>query len=284
MPSPAQKKNPLGNIKRPIRRFKNDTVREKEDFIAIEEPLEVMASYDEGGNLKKETISITMRTPGDDEELASGFFYAEGLIGNRDDIVDIEVTNVLSNAVTVKLKDDRLLREQNWERRTLTNSSCGVCGKGSIDFVGERGVFIHRPGIPEFHSEKLFGLVDTLQNAQTNFDFTGGVHAALLFDMKGKVVAIREDVGRHNAMDKLIGWAVLNDHLPLKDYGVLLSGRSSFELMQKAHMAGISIVISVGAPSSLAIELAEETGQTLAGFIKGRKFNIYNDQGRLHFD
>ena len=282
MPSHAQKRRQVAKIERNILVVNDGRLSsEKADYVAIEEPLEIAISYPHEGAEKKEVFSITMRSPGQDEPLALGFLYAEGIIAEAGDVERTESRGPMANTILVHLRSDSNLKDRKWERHVLTNSSCGVCGKSSIDFVGERGVYIHRKGYPGLKAETLFRVVDNVYDHQTTFRHTGGVHAAVLFDMEGNILSLHEDVGRHNAMDKLVGQALMNDRLPLKDCGVLFSGRCSFELIQKAHMAGIPLVASVGAPSSLAIELAEETGITLIGFIKGRKFNIYNDQARI---
>lgn len=273
---------PVAKIERHIQVINNGEIsQEKADFIAIEEPLEIQISYTDGQEEKQDTFSITMRSPGHDELLALGFLYSEGIIAETSDVKGTESKGPLSNTIIVHLRSDERLKERKWERHVLTNSSCGVCGKSSIDFVGDRGVYIHRRGMPKLTPDTISKVLSNLYDHQTTFRYTGGVHAAVLFDMDGNIQSLHEDVGRHNAMDKLVGNAWKEGNLPLKDHGVLFSGRCSFELIQKAHMAGVPLVASVGAPSSLAIELAEETGMTLMGFIKEKKFNVYNDQDRL---
>lgn len=271
----------MGKMNREIEQVTSNGRLVKLDHIAIEEPLEILIKYPTGRTWEKLNLSITMRTPGHDEELVIGFLYAEGIISNASDITDIRSRGPMMNTIEVSLKSGKGVDALKLARLTLTNSSCGVCGKSSIDFIGERGVYIHRQGLPSFPTDIFYKVLEQIQAAQTTFKETGGVHAAAIFTPQGDVIVSREDVGRHNAMDKVIGFCLKSDLLPLKDHGVLFSGRTSFELLQKAHMAGIPLTVSVGAPSSLAVELAEETGMSLLGFLRRDKLNIYTDDQRL---
>lgn len=271
----------MAKINREIEQVTADGKVTKLDHIAIEEPLEISLKYPGNAATEKLNLSITMRTPGHDEELVIGFLYAEGIISRHSDISDIRSRGPMMNTIEVTLNSGQGVDALKLARLTLTNSSCGVCGKSSIDFIGERGVYIHRQGLPTFRTDIFYHVLEQIQVKQTTFKETGGVHAAAVFTPKGEVIISREDVGRHNAMDKVIGFCLRKDMLPLKDHGILFSGRTSFELMQKAHMAGIPLTVSVGAPSSLAVELAEETGMSLLGFLRPDKFNVYADDKRL---
>jgi FdhD protein len=234
-----------------------------EDFVAVEEPLEI--------RIDREPLAVTMRTPGDDEELALGFLYGEGLIdGPHDAGPDAELS---ANVVEVS---GPLLRDPG-ERRFYTSSSCGVCGKGAIEEVTVRSAPI--PDGPVVARGMLAGLPDRLR--QPAFERTGGLHATGLFDAAGDPLCVREDVGRHNAMDKVVGWALRAGSLPLHDRILCVSGRLSFELAQKAAVAGCPILVGVGAPSSLAIELAEERGLTLCGFAREGSLNVYAGAARV---
>lgn len=276
----------MTKIKRQIICYQRaEGAHEFSDQIAVEEPLEIILVYrNDKDQMEKRTWSITMRTPGEDEDLAVGYLFSEGLISSRQDIIRVHSKGVISNAIEIELLPNPELINTLNHKHTYTSSACGVCGKTTLDFLDVRGVYIHQNAFPLLYPEALFKAYQNLDKRQNTFNDTGGVHAAALFNADGHIEQIKEDVGRHNALDKLIGAAIKSDKIPLKEYGIILSGRCSFELIQKAHMAGISVIVSVGAPSSLAVELAEETGITLAGFIKDRKFNIYNDQGRIQHE
>ena len=257
------------------------------DLVAIEEPLEVRLGYSEpGGKRAERSISITMRTPGNDEELAVGFLLTEGIIKRRRDISVVRpcgppAPNGLINVVRAELADGVDVELDRLQRNFYTSSSCGVCGKASLDAVAVQGRFdLHSA---EFTVERkvLGGLPAALVTEQSVFEQTGGLHASGLFQSNGEIVSVREDVGRHNALDKLIGHQFLNDNIPLSSHGIIVSGRASFELLQKAMVAGCPMVAAVGAPSSLAVELAEEFGMTLVGFLKPDRFNIYTRPDRI---
>ena len=257
------------------------------DALAVEEPLEIRIGFSEGQKTAHKSISITMRTPGDDFELAAGFLFTEGIVRSANDIRQIKHCGVpvkdggYDNTVRVDLSAGVEIDLKRLERHFYTSSSCGVCGKTSIEAL-ETGVCrLVENDIQVFDAEVIHGLPDALRRHQRTFDRTGGLHAAALFDASGEIGPIREDVGRHNAVDKLIGSLLMNGSLPASDMLLLVSGRASFELVQKALMAGIPILAAVGAPSSLAVELASEFGMTLLGFVREDRFNIYAGAQRI---
>ena len=245
-----------------------------DDMLAQEEPLEIRMVH--GPDRTTKSISVTMRTPGNDPELATGFLYTEGIITNYSEVEKAYNTLVDENIVCVEIKPEVELKLSSLERNFYTTSSCGVCGKSSIDAIKTNcriglSNTINKPIAPEV----LYKLPATLRQQQEIFESTGGLHASALFDLEGNMITLREDVGRHNALDKLIGFCLKETLLPLENYILLLSGRASFELIQKAMMAGIRVVAAIGAPSSLAVDLAKESGMTLAGFLKENRMNIY---------
>lgn len=258
-----------------------------DDVVATEEPLEIRLELDDadGGRVER-SISITMRTPGNDEELAVGFLYSEGIIKRSEDVLIARpcgppAPNGLINVVRVELAPGVGVELDRLERHFYTSSSCGVCGKASLDAVAVQGRFDIEANDFSVDQRILGGLPEALRTDQVVFDQTGGLHASGLFNAEGELLAVREDVGRHNALDKLIGSAVQSGDLPFEQRGIALSGRASFELMQKAMMAGCPLVAAVGAPSSLAVELAEEFGITLIGFLKRDRFNVYARPDRV---
>jgi FdhD protein len=240
-----------------------------QDLVAVEEPLQI--------RIGDRDAAITMRTPGHDRELALGFLYTEGLLTNPDEIADVCADD--SGAVTVTLTAG--VSPNIDARRFYITSSCGVCGKASIDALLSAGCAMLPAGRPQLAADLVSRFPAKLREAQAIFEHTGGLHAAGLFNAAGELLSLREDVGRHNAVDKLIGAAFLERRLPLHDNVLMLSGRVSFELVQKAVAAGIPIVLAVGAPSSLAIETALRFGMTLIGFVRGERFNIYAGGDRL---
>lgn len=255
----------------------------KEDFLAAEEPLEIRLGFGSAQNRQQKSISVTMRTPGNDFELAIGFLFTEGIIENAAQIASVKHCNGLhENVVRVELIDGLELDMSKLERNFYTTSSCGVCGKSSIDAVK---TVCRLPEFTQddlqFSSEIIYRLPDLLRHNQSVFEHTGGLHGCALFDCQGNLLLAREDVGRHNALDKLIGATLQQKLFPLNNYLLLLSGRASFELIQKAYMAGINIVAAVGAPSSLAVQMAADAGITLIGFLRGEKFNIYCGEQRI---
>ncbi|KQS31216.1 formate dehydrogenase accessory sulfurtransferase FdhD [Dyadobacter sp. Leaf189] len=271
---------PASVMRRQIRRVTSYGTDHNEDFLAVEEPLEIRVAFRQNENASWQNISVTMRTPGNDHELAAGFLFTEGIIQDLRQIKKVENSVFEKNLVLVTLADSCVPNLHNAERNFYTTSSCGVCGKASIEavktvsrYVLENTLLVTR--------EVLFGLAGKISGSQRVFEETGGLHAAALFDRNGNLLNLREDVGRHNALDKLIGAALLSDQLPLAGNMLLLSGRASFELIQKALMAGIEMVVSIGAPSSLAVQLAEDNKITLAGFLKQDRFNVYTGFHRI---
>ncbi|MVN22265.1 formate dehydrogenase accessory sulfurtransferase FdhD [Mucilaginibacter arboris] len=253
------------------------------DFLAAEEPLEIRLGYGPAEHRQQKSISVTMRTPGNDFELAIGFLFTEGIIENIAQVASIKHCNGLhENVVRVELIEGLELDMGKLERNFYTTSSCGVCGKSSIDAV--KTVCRLPENIQDdavFSSEVIYRLPGLLRQNQSVFNSTGGLHGCALFNPEGNLMLAREDVGRHNALDKLIGATLQQSLFPLNKYLLLLSGRASFELIQKAYMAGIKIVAAVGAPSSLAVQMAADAGITLIGFLRGEKFNIYCGEQRI---
>jgi FdhD protein len=252
------------------------------DLLAIEEPLEIRLAF--GGLVRN--LAVTMRTPGRDADLALGFLFTEGIIAGPGDVKAVEHVFIpcsenKQNTILVTLKEGVVPNLRQAERNFYTTSSCGVCGKTSIEAI--RTVRRFEPGELIEGLDPLFilGLPEQLAREQAVFAETGGLHAAALFDINGSLLLVREDVGRHNAVDKLIGAAMMEGRLPLAKSVLLLSGRASFELVQKAAMAGIPVIAAVGAPSSLAVSLAEEFGTTLIGFLRNNRFNIYSGAHRV---
>lgn len=267
-----------------VRRLDGDRGRDRDDWLAVEEPLEIRLRA--GGSAPRR-LAVTMRTPGADVDLVAGFLLAEGVIGRRRDLVrvrycdDVERPEQRYNVVTAELRSDTLPPLDDLERYGTMSSACGVCGKTAIDAVRTRG--LAAPVAPiQLDPVALRSMPDRLRAAQHVFDRTGGLHAAALFDPDGTLVAVREDVGRHNALDKLLGWALLDDGLDRVRRGVLLvSGRASYELVQKALAAGAPCLAAISAPSSLAVDLAEAHGMTLIGFLRGDRCNVYSGAGAL---
>lgn len=264
-----------------IKKISNACISEEDDLIAVEEPLEIQIEYQSGGKRIKKSISVTMRTPGNDEELATGFLFTEGILYDRNQISKVGTDIFDENKVLITLTDKEIPRLQTSERNFYTTSSCGVCGKSSIDAIKTVSPFDNQPDDISVPVGLFYSLQNTLKKQQEVFQNTGGLHASGLFDLKGNIILLREDVGRHNALDKAIGASFLQDQLPLNRTILLLSGRASFELIQKASMAGIRIVAAIGAPSSLALQLAQEFGITLIGFLGNERFNIYSGSDRI---
>lgn len=257
--------------------------RRRGDYLATEEPLEIRLVA--GG--ATERLAVTMRTPGNDFELAAGFLHGEGIVTDPQALrgisycTDPELDAAQQyNVVNVRLDGAAMPDLRGLERHFYTSSACGVCGKASLDAIEIRGCPLPSPG-PRVDAEVIYGLPDKLREAQGLFESTGGLHAAGLFTPEGELECLREDVGRHNAVDKLVGWALLDGRLPLADRILLVSGRASYEIMQKALAAGVPMVCAVSAPSSLAVDVAERFGMTLAGFVRGRRFNLYTGPERV---
>ena len=252
-----------------------------DDQLVIEEPLEIQLQYGRAENRVQKSISVTMRTPGHDIELAAGFLFTEGIIRRATDILFVEQERPDNNKLLFALEDNVVPGIQKAERNFYTTSSCGVCGKSSIDAIKTVSFYKNAKQDCQLKAEMFYELQDNLITRQPVFETTGGIHASALFDLEGNFIMAREDVGRHNALDKVIGASLLNDELPLTNTVLLLSGRASFELIQKASMAGIKIVAAVGAPSSLAVELAKESDITLLGFLRNKRFNVYSCEDRI---
>lgn len=260
---------------------RNNTLQFRSDEIATEEPLEIRLV-----NCQK-TIAITMRTPGADFDLVAGFLYSEGIIRERQDLQNISYClnpqldgKQRYNIVNIKLREGFGDHFPSLERHFFTNSACGVCGQTSMETLKMRGAQVIFED-NKVNLKVLYGLVEQLQSAQRIFASTGGLHAAALFDFQGQLLKLREDVGRHNALDKLIGSTFLVEELPLNHRIVMVSGRSSFEILQKCIMARVPIVCAISAPSSLAVSLAQEFGVTLVGFLRENRFNIYTGRERI---
>jgi FdhD protein len=246
-----------------------------EDCLAAEEPLEMRAG--------RYSLGVTLRTPGNDEELVAGFLFTEGIISRREHLVGLRLPGDGAperNLVRVTLDSKVRLAPSSAARRFSAGSACGVCGKASITQLRRRG--LRRPEVATlFDPEVLCHLPQKLRAAQAVFGRTGGLHAAAIFDPGGELLVLREDIGRHNAVDKVIGWAFLEGRLPLSRHMLLVSGRGGFEIVQKALAAGIPLLASVSAPSSLAVQLARELGLTLVGFLRGQRFVIYSGEERI---
>ncbi len=259
-----------------VEEWRDGEVRTIQDCLVGEEPLEIRVG--------DAALSVTMRTPGHDLELATGFLFTEGLISGRDQIASTrhepDQKQNGANRVRVDLAAGVMLDAESTRRNFYTTSSCGVCGKASIDAVQARQIAPPNPDC-RVDPEVLCGLPERLRASQAIFGRTGGLHAAGLFNLHGELIVLREDVGRHNAMDKIAGWALEQNRLPLRDSMLMVSGRGGFEIVQKALMAGIPVLASVSAPSDLAVNLAREFGLTLIGFLRGRRFVIYSGAQRI---
>ncbi|MGH9864967.1 MAG: formate dehydrogenase accessory sulfurtransferase FdhD [Candidatus Acidiferrales bacterium] len=260
-----------------VHEWNDGRVRPVQDYLVGEEPLQICVG--------KHPLTVTMRTPGHDAELATGFLFTEGLIQRREQIVSIDHAadckpTERGNIMKIELAPDVALDLESTQRNFFASSSCGICGKASIESVRARGV---RPPNRNFRldAEVLCRIPDALRSAQQIFGRTGGLHAAGLFDANGTLLAEREDIGRHNAVDKIIGWALRENRLPLSDCVLMVSGRGGFEIIQKAAMAGLPVVASVSACSSLSVQFAREVGMTLIGFLRGRRFVVYSGGQRL---
>jgi FdhD protein len=268
------------------RKLRDGEISRADDLVATEEPLEIRVVRQDGAEPASIRISVTMRTPGNDFELAAGFLFTEGILPSRDAIAEIDYCADLPgeqqfNVVNAVLDPSVQFDPTAVQRNFYTTSSCGVCGKGSLEALVVQGCRPPAGRGPLVDATVLCGLPGSLRAAQQVFQETGGLHAAGLFDAEGRLLVLREDVGRHNALDKLIGERLLAGHVPLTDQLLLVSGRTSFELMQKAAMAGIPLVAGVGAPSSLAVDTARAFGITLVGFLRPEGFNIYAGPQRI---
>ncbi len=264
-----------------ILKINADTATFQEDKLAIEEPMEIVLHWQQNGQKQERSLSITMRTPTQhDAELAVGFLFTEGIIRESSDVIRVD-SDFLTNKTHITVGPEVAQGLDKLSRNFYTTSSCGVCGKTSLDAVRTQIHHKLTPKIPIVNPAILYQLPTKLLDYQTTFNQTGGIHASGLFDTNGNLLMLYEDVGRHNALDKLIGSAFAQAMLPLSNHILLVSGRASFELVQKALMAGIPILAAVGAPSTLAVELAAANGMTLVGFLKNNSLNVYAGQERI---
>jgi len=275
------------DIKYNITKLKGSIKEEVQDHISVEEPLEMSLKFKKGDKWNIENISITMRTPGNDEDLVSGFLYNERIIENINEIEKIEKKGEtvgdynLQNKIETTINNTKNLDIGKIKKNFITNSSCGVCGKTSLDSIEVLKTNKIDLSYPKIDYNIIFKSPEFLQNNQSEFSKTGGIHASALIDDKGEVIAIREDVGRHNALDKLIGHALKNKIIKPENQFIACSGRLNFELVQKALMSNIGLMAGVGAPTSLAIDLAKRFNMTLVGFVKQDSFNIYSNKERI---
>jgi len=278
------------NSKYKISKYKNDKLNNVEDYISIEEPLEINLKYKEGKDWKKENLSITMRTPGDDENLSIGFLYNEQIITDINWIEKIESYGEnngqydFKNKILITLNNSDNVNIAQVKRNFLMNSSCGVCGKTSLDAL--ETLKQDKPKYPtkKINKNIIIKSPEILRENQTQFSITGGIHASGLFSNDGNLIAVKEDVGRHNALDKLIGETLQKKLLKENDQFITCSGRLNFELVQKALINNIGLMIGVGAPTSLAIDLANRFDMTLVGFVKQDSFNIYSNSQRVEIN
>jgi FdhD protein len=261
-----------------ISRIGNGGSRTQRDAVAVEEPLEIRIAHSTPDGRATKSVSITMRTPGNDEALAAGFLFTESIISSPGDIASVDLC--APNVVRVELSPSCEVDLSRLQRHFYTTSSCGVCAKTSLDTLHAIGVepLTNRT---TFDASTLRAIPDKLRAAQETFELTGGLHAATVFDVRGDLGVTMEDVGRHNAVDKVVGALLLEGRLPADESGLMVSGRASFELMQKALVSGIPLLAAVSAPSSLAVSLAQEFNMTLVGFLRGETFNIYSGEERI---
>src|ERR1700722_14939190 len=269
-----------GTMKVHIIRAGLDSHAEKDDRVAVEAPLEYLLHHPALG-MESVSFGTTMRTPGDDEHLAAGLLYGEGIVNKATDIDAIESSTRRPNVVNVRLRPHVQLDVQMATRRFSAGSSCGVCGTTGLDPAMSRAAATRIADTRAIELELLMRLPELMREAQRKFGDTGGIHASALFDFSGNLLTVAEDVGRHNAFDKLVGENLLAGRLPLKEHIVLLSGRASFELVQKALRTGVAVLAAIGAPSSLAVNLAMASGLTLVGFLRDRHCNIYSSPQRF---
>lgn len=267
-----------------IRKIAGQAVTEAPDLLAVEEPLEIRLGFGPAHDRQQRPVSVTMRTPGNDDELALGFLFTEGIIHRPTAILScrhcVQDAHKEGNVIRVELHPDVVVDWARLARSTFTSSSCGLCGKTTIE-----SVMAIAPGrlSADFRVDPalLHALPGRVREGQRAFAHTGGIHAAALFDADGTLRLVREDIGRHNALDKLIGAAFWQGWLPLGQYGIFLSGRIGVELVQKSWLAGVPLLAAVGAPSSLAVQMAQEAGMTLAGFVRDGRFNVYSGVERV---
>jgi FdhD protein len=267
-----------------VAQYRDGAMRRRKDTLAVEEPLEIRVAWKDGGKKRVEAIAVTMRTPGHDFDLVAGFLHGEGIVSQAGDLTELtycrgdeqQEYNIVEARLTPGVEFDF----ERLRRNVFTSSSCGVCGKASLEAVEAVGCALLTDSF-RISGELIPQLPDFLMEGQGVFARTGGLHAAGLFDTNGKAGALREDVGRHNAVDKVLGHTVLQKGMPVSDRVLVVSGRSSFEIVQKAVMARVPMIVAVGAPSSLAVDLATRFGQTLIGFARGGGFNVYTGSERV---
>lgn len=267
-----------------VQKINGETFSEAPDLLAVEEPLEIRLGFGPIHDRQQRPVSVTMRTPGNDDELAMGFLFTEGIIHQPSDVVScrhcVQDAHKEGNVIRVELHPDVVVDWSRLSRNTFTSSSCGLCGKATIE-----SVMAISPGPLSsdlaVEPAMLHGLSSRVREVQRAFAYTGGIHAAALFDSDGTLRLVREDIGRHNALDKLIGAAFWQNWLPLSQSGIFLSGRIGVELVQKSWLAGVPLLAAVGAPSSLAVQMAQEAGMTLAGFVRDGRFNLYSGAQRV---
>lgn len=256
----------------------------QDDLLVVEEPMEIQVVHGPRHQRQKNSLAITMRTPGHDLELTLGFLLSEGIISQRAEVVGIrhcqQEAEAIGNVVRVELAESVPLDAAFLQRNFLASASCGICGKASLAGIQEMACQ-HLSSKVRFSAQLIHGLSDQVRTQQAIFSHTGGLHAAALFDAEGRLLHVREDIGRHNALDKLIGIALETKHVPLSDHLIFLSGRIGFELVQKALMAGCPVLAAVGAPSSLAVQLAAQHGMSLLGFVRSQRFNVYCGEERI---
>ena len=270
-----------------VTKFKNGQVENIQDLISIEEPLEISLKYKNNGKWLTKSLSITMRTPGHDKDLVRGFLFNEQIIENINDIESIESFGnkvgkyKIQNKILAKLNNSENINISKIKRDFLTNSSCGVCGKSSLDSLEILKKEKTPKSNPKLSKDLIIASPSILRKNQSEFSKTGGIHASGLFSANGKLISLREDVGRHNALDKMIGDSLLNNHLKPDEQFITCSGRLNFELVQKVLMTNIGLMIGVGAPTSLAIDLANRFDMTLIGFVKEDSFNVYTNNQRV---
>ena len=278
------------NSKYKVLKYSSNNFKDVDDLVSIEEPLEISLKYKEKDNWVEQTLSITMRTPGNDEDLVRGFLFNEQIVKSLNDIDSIESYGdkvgqyKIQNKILATLNNSENINISKIKRDFLTNSSCGVCGKSSLDALEIIKTTKTNASEPKISKDVIIQSPDILREGQSEFSKTGGIHASGLFNSDGKLIALREDVGRHNALDKLIGCALEKNQFDPKDQFITCSGRLNFELVQKVLMTDIGIMIGVGAPTSLAIDLANKFDITLIGFVKRDSFNIYTNNKKVKVD
>jgi len=257
-----------------VREWEQGAIHQVQDYLAVEEPLEI--------RIGDVPVSVTMRTPGHDLELVAGFLFSEGIIAERAELKNLQAvaSATAGNVVKAELKQQAGAVAENLQRNFFAASSCGICGKATIDSLRVRGINAPNNNF-KIAADLLCGLPEKLRELQAIFQRTGGLHAAAAFSSAGALLVEREDIGRHNAVDKVIGWALLNNHIPLSDCVLMVSGRGGFEIVQKALVAGVPVLASVSAPSSLAVQTARELGMTLVGFLRGQRFIVYSGEQRI---